>query len=206
MARDAKYLSVSEAAQPFVYLPYLQNGRPEITLQIRGAGSPRAFQQPLRDAVQRLDPGLALLHMRTLDQQVSSSMFGFQAIAALLGTAGLLALALAAVGVYGVAAQGVAQRLPEIGVRMALGASPGHVLRMVLGSVTRQTLVGAVLGLALSFGATQFMRRIFHGVNGLDAQTFCEVAALFGLIVLAASWVPASRASRLQPSSILKER
>lgn len=206
VARDSKYMTMSETPQPFVYLPYLQNYQPQATLLVRGPGSPVAFREPVQNLIQRLDSRLGLLNVETLDQQVQSSMFGFEAIAGLLGAAGLLALTLAAVGVYGVAAQSVVQRRPEIGVRMALGASPKDILVLVLGRGFRLTLVGAVIGLVLALGATRLLQRAFQGVTGLDPATFAGVVAVLGLVVLAASWFPASRAARLQPSSILRQR
>ena len=206
VARDSKYLSLSESPQPFVYLPYLQNYQPQVTLLVRGPGAPASFREPVQTLIQRLDPRLALLDVQTLDQQVQSSMFGFEAIAALLGAAGILALALAAVGVYGVAAQAVAQRQAEIGIRMALGAAPRDVLGLVLGRGFRLSVVGAVVGLVLALGAGHVLQRTFQGVNGIDPLTFAAIALLLGFVVLAASWFPASRAARLQPSSILRER
>ena len=206
VAKDSKYMTMSEAPQAFVYLSLLQNHRPQVTLLVRGNGPPLSLQEPIHVAVSKLDASLALTGVRTLEQHVASSMFGFKAIGGLLAMAGLLALSLAAVGVYGMAAQAVAFRLPEIGLRVALGASPKDVFMLVVGGGMKLTLVGAAIGLVLSIGATRFLQRIFQGVNGLDYFTFACIALILGLVVLAASWFPAIRASRFHPSTILREQ
>ena len=206
VAADSKYLSIAEEPQPFVFLPYLQNPEPQVTVQARGNGDPLTLAGPVRDAVRRLDPGLAVLNVKSLDQQVQASMFGFRAVAGLLGTAGILALALAAVGVYGIAAQSVVQRLHEIGIRTALGASPRDVVLMILSGGFRLTLGGAAFGLLLSLGVSRVLQRMFRGVDGLNMFQFAGVVVLLALVVLAASWFPANRAARLHPGAVLRER
>jgi macrolide transport system ATP-binding/permease protein len=206
VARDAKYLSLSEQPQPYFYLPYFQSYQPQVTVVVRTAGAPASFQLALQNAVQALNPALPVVSTRTLDRQVASSLARVQVIALILTSAGIVGLLLAVIGVYGVMAQNVAQDLPAFGVRMVMGARPADIFRLVLSGGFRLLGAGVVAGLLLSLAATAALRRLLFGVSPTDPLTFAGVALLLGFAVLLACWVPAWRAARLQPIQLLRHQ
>src|SRR5215510_727086 len=173
-------------------------------LIIRTTGQPELLQEPIRQAVKALDPAQPppefTVMERSLDQRVAPRRFTL----ALLGTFAALAFALAVIGLYSVLAYLVTERTREFGIRIALGAQPGRVTRMVLGHGLRFTIVGLMLGGLISIAAVRVLRAWMYEMSVYDAPTFVAVAALLGVVALIASWLPARRASRVDPVLTLR--
>ncbi|MCA1593444.1 MAG: ABC transporter permease [Acidobacteria bacterium] len=204
VARDVKYRSLGEREHPYVYQPVLQSYEPKMTLVVRTAGDPRAIAGAVREQIRALDPNLPVADIRTLGEQFDLSLFPARVAAWTLGGFGLLALVLAAVGIYGVVSYAVAQRTREIGVRMALGARRGDVLRLVMGEGLFVVGLGLAAGLLLALIATRVVAGFLYGVGTTDPLTFVAVPLVLGAIALAASYIPARRATRVDPMVALR--
>lgn len=192
-----------------VYVPYAQAPLGEMTLTestllLRASGDPMVLARPLRTLVSSYDPNLPVSDVQTLeeivDQALSPARFGMILIALFAG----LALVLASVGVYGVISYSVAQRTHEIGIRMAMGADRGDVLRLVLRQSLALALAGVVVGLAFAAGLTRFLAGQLFGVSATDPVIFAAVAGLLTLVALVASWVPARRATGVDPLATMR--
>ncbi|MGC1934177.1 MAG: FtsX-like permease family protein, partial [Candidatus Acidiferrales bacterium] len=151
-----------------------------------------------------VDPGEPLTHVESMEQVVSGSLNNWRFHAILLGIFGALALVIAAVGVYGVISYSVAQRTHEIGIRMALGAQRGSVLRLVIGQGLALAGIGVVVGIAAALGLTRLMTSLLYGVSANDPLTFAGVAILLLGVALLASYIPARRAMRVDPMVALR--
>ncbi len=204
VAKNAKYNGVQEEPIPFIYLPLKQNFAPAATLHVRTSGDASRLAAPVRAAVRELDPTLTLFNVRTLEEQIQQSLQPQKMNVILLTTFGLLALLLAAIGLYGVASYAVAQRTREIGVRMALGAQPSSVLSLVLGNGMVLVAIGLGVGLIASYFVAGAMSALVVGVNPHDPLTFVATPLLLGAIALLASYVPARRATRIDPLLALR--
>jgi predicted permease len=174
-----------------------------MNLVVRTAGDPLALARSVREQVHALDPEIPVAHVRTMDDIVRSSIARQRFSMLLLGAFGALALILAMVGIYGVVAQLVAARSQEFGVRAALGATPATLVRMSLWDGVRQTGVGLVIGALAALMLTRLMRGMLYGVSNTDPTTFAVALVLTGLIAMAASYLPARRAGRVDPASAL---
>ncbi len=155
-------------------------------------------------AVQRVDAALRIVEPKTLEQHVERTILRERMLAALAGIFGALALILASVGIYGVMAFQVARRQKEVGIRMALGAKPAAVVRMVLGQTGRLLVVGCVIGLAGAFAVTRLFEKMLFGVEAADSATFAAAVLALGVVAMAASWVPGRRAARVNPVETLR--
>jgi macrolide transport system ATP-binding/permease protein len=206
VARDGKYRFLTEPRRPFIYFAY-QQGVWDLNLGVvlRTEGDPLAFTRALRDAVQTLDPGVELWAVQAMTDYVEASFLGQRIVSTLLLGLGLVAAVLAAMGIYGVMAYIVNQRTHELGIRMALGATAGRILRLVLGQGLRLTLLGLGLGLAGAVCLTHLLRNFLHGVSPIDPATFLTVSALLALVSLAACAAPAWRAARVEPMIALRQ-
>jgi predicted permease len=204
VARDGKYWTMGEAPQPFVYFPLAQSYFSNATLVVRAEGDPRALAASIRGAVRGLDEGLPLYDVKTMEEHLGLSLFPARVAATLLGAFGLLALLLAAVGVYGVVSYAASQRTREIGIRVALGAQRRDVLRLVGGRGLLLVAAGVGLGLAGAFALTRFMSSLLYGVSATDPSTFALVVALLGGVALLACYVPARRATKVDPVVALR--
>jgi ABC-type antimicrobial peptide transport system permease subunit len=154
--------------------------------------------------VHELNPDVVVFDITTLDLRRQLSTIGVRIGGTFVGAFGLLALVLAAIGVYGVTSYTTNQRTHEIGIRMALGASRADVLRLILGRGIVLTVLGLVIGLGMSVGATRFLQSLLLGVSSTDALTFVGVALLLGAVVLVACFIPARRAMRVDPVQALR--
>jgi len=201
---DSKYTSLTEEGVPFLYMPLLQGFRPDVKLLLRTRGEPRELLGPLREQVRALDPAVALLGVRTFEDQVGRAYFLPRNGALLLSGFGLLALALAAVGLYGVISYAVSRRTREVGIRMALGARHADVLGLVVGEGFRLALIGVAVGLAAAFAVTRFLAGMLYRVSPTDPLTFVVVPLVLTLVAVVASYVPARRASRVDPMTALR--
>ena len=204
VARDGKYRSLGDRARPYFYTPLFQSYQPRMTLVVRTSGEPTALAGTVRAQLRALDPNLPVAEVRTLEEQFDLSLLPARVAAYTLGGFGLLALALAAMGVYGVVSYSVAQRTREIGVRVALGAGARDVMRLVLGEGLSVVGLGLALGLALAFAVARLFAGFLYGVGAADPLTFVGVPALLGAIALAAGYLPARRATKVDPMVALR--
>jgi putative ABC transport system permease protein len=201
---DSKYNSLTEPRRPFMYIPLLQEYAPQVNLHVRTAADSRAMIAALRNEVQQIDPSLSVLNVQTLNERVQNSLGGERTQATLLGSGGVLALLLAAVGLYGVMSYSVAQRTREIGIRMALGAGRGNVMGLVLKQGLTLVTAGIVLGLGSAFAVTRLLASLLFGVSAVDPITFAGTSVLLIAVALTASYVPARRATKVDPIIALR--
>jgi predicted permease len=199
VARDTKVRALNETSTPFVYLPLYQYYKADMIINARVAGDPLTVGKTIQNTVHELNPDLVMYNVNTLESQELFASFGQRVAGTFVGAFGLLALVLAAVGIYGVTAYTTRQRTHEIGIRMALGASKGDILRLVLGHGLRLTLIGLGFGLAASFALTRYLSGLLLGVTSHDALTFSSVAILLCAVSLFACYIPTRRAMRVDP-------
>ena len=205
IAKNAKYNAVGEEPIPFIYQPLRQNYNPAATLHVRSEGDVAALAPAIRREVQQLDPTLSVFNIRTLADQVSTSLAPLRTNVILLTVFGSLALLLASIGLYGVASYSVNQRTREIGVRMALGARPSSVLRLVLGSGLLLVGLGLVLGLAGSLALTAAVPDgLLPNVRVRDPWTFVGTSLLLAAVAFVATFFPARRATKIDPLLALR--
>jgi predicted permease len=204
VARDAKYGSLDELPQPFVYRPLAQDWAGFMTLIVHTGGSPEKFTAPLRVALAGLDPNLRVYEIQTLEEYASGSLWRVRWQAVLLAVFGGLAMLLAAVGLYGVVAYTVAQQTRELGIRMAIGAQRGDVLWLVLGRGLRLTAVGIAIGMLLSAAATRLLGGLLYGMSPLDPVSYAAASLAWTAVAMLASYVPARRAMKVDPVVALR--
>lgn len=193
-----------EEAFPKFYLPLSQRDSEPETIIVRTSGDPEATIADVRSAIQGLAPDLPFVNVIPATQEIAPELRPFRLGAILSSLFGVLALVLASVGLYGVVAFTVAQQTREIGVRIALGAGRSDVLRLVVLRAMLLTLVGVAVGLAGAFAATRFMEGLLYGVGALDPATFVTVPLLLLTVALLASYIPARRATRVDPMVALR--
>jgi predicted permease len=203
VARNSKVNFVGEDPQPFAYVPLAQRYEPGLTLHLR-AGRPSALLGDVRSVMAQLDPRLPLVNVNTLDTIASEALWAPRMGAWLLGAFAVLALVLASLGLYGVLAYGVTQRTAEFGVRMALGASRADVMRLVIGQGVRLAALGAAAGLAGALAVGRFAAGLLYDVRPADPLTFAAVLTLLSVVTLLACYLPARRATRVDPVSALR--
>jgi predicted permease len=199
VARDSKLDSLNEKPKAAVYLPLYQVYHATMNIHARTTGDPLAIGKTAETAIHELNADLVVFGVTTLEMAERFASFPQRVAGTFVGAFGLLALVLAAVGIYGVTAYTTRQRTHEIGVRMALGARKDDILRLVLGHGLRLMFVGVGLGLAASFALTRFLGSMLLGVTSTDALTFSGVAILLCAVALFACFVPARRATRVDP-------
>jgi predicted permease len=204
VVNDIRQVAIAEPARPTMYLHNLQNSRVKTTIVARTAGDPLAMAEAVRQAIWSLDPNQAITAVFTFEDAVSRALARPRLLTVLLGAFGVLGLALGAVGLYGVLASLVGEQRREIGVRLALGASPRDVQAMVIRGGLRLAGLGIVIGLAGAWGLTRFLDAVLYGVGPSDPATFAGMMVVFVMTALAASWLPARRASRLDPVETLR--
>jgi putative ABC transport system permease protein len=187
-----------------VYVSYMQRPDGYFAVVIRTRNDPNTMISAARAALSSVDSTIPLAHVSTLDDVVFQSVRDQRASVLLLGSLGGLALLLTAIGIYGVLAYTVAQQTREIGVRMALGASPGNVLRLVLRRGLLLVTAGAAIGLAASLALTRLMASLLFGVKPTDPATFAAVVFVLFSVAVIACWIPAWRATRVDPMVALR--
>jgi predicted permease len=204
VARTSHYYDLEEPPKSFIYLPLEQFYSPGVTLHVRLAGDPLAAAAAATERIHELNAGLPVFDVGTLESRIEPVTYGLRMAGTFSGAFGLLALALATVGIYGVVAYSTRQRTREFGLRMALGAQPGDVMRLILRQGVVMLLAGTAFGLAASLAATRLMGRLLFGVTATDPLTFLAVPALLAAVALVACYVPARRAVKLDPSLALR--
>jgi ABC-type antimicrobial peptide transport system permease subunit len=208
---DAVYRSLREPVPATMYVPLAQFDEKRVpapaamAVSVRSAtGSPLLLARSVSDAITGVNRDLALT-FRPLADQVDASLTQERLVAMLAGFFGVLALLLAGLGLYGVTSYAVTRRRTEIGIRMALGAAPGGVVRMVLSRVTLLVGIGVIVGAAVSAWASRFVETLVYGLEPRDPATFTIAAVVLAIVGAAAGWVPAHRASRIDPAIVLRD-
>ena len=205
---DVKLQGLDADVNPAMYVPMVQNIYPNalrnVFLVVRTDGDPKALVPGIRARLRTLDKEIPISQVQTMDDIVSASLAQRRLSMSLLVVFGVLATLLAAVGIYGVMAYTVAQRTHEIGIRLAMGARSMDVLKMVLGDGSRLALIGVVIGLLAAFGLTRIIAGLLYGVSAVDPITFVCIPVLLASVTLLASYLPARRASRVDPMIALR--
>lgn len=206
LARDSKYFSPAEAPRPFMYLPFRDyyDGSPELYLFVRTRGEPASAAAMLRRAVARADANLTAFHIVPLEEYTKVALLGQNVAATLMSTLGLMCLLLAAIGIYSVMSYSVSQRTQEIGIRIAMGAGSGDVIGMVVRQGMSLALAGLVAGVGVALLLTRVIASLLIQVDPIDPLTFAGAAAFLLAISLAAAWLPARRATRIDPMTALR--
>jgi putative ABC transport system permease protein len=199
-----RYSGLDDPSEAAIYTPFAQTPFPWTYVMVRTSGPPLAIAAAVREAVRAVDPDLEPAGLKPMTDVVAETVAQPRFNVLLLSAFALLALVLAAVGIYGVVSYSVAQRTREIGIRMALGATPGHVLRLVTGEGVRLAAAGVAVGLAGAYAATRVLTTLLFDVRATDPATHLGAAALLVLVAGAASAVPALRATRVAPVSALR--
>jgi predicted permease len=204
VVKDSKYRSLTEQVNPTMFLPVWQHYRPDLALHVRTAGNAGATVEAVRTLAQSLDASLPIYNVRTLEEQKQRSLYAPRLAATLLGGFGLLALALAALGLYGVMSYAVAQRMREIGVRLALGAQSRDVFKLIARQGLTLAGVGLMLGIGSALALTRLMQTALYGVSPTDPLTFTGIALLLTFVASLACWIPARRATTVDPLTALR--
>jgi predicted permease len=204
VVRNTVVDQIGEEPQPVIYLPITQDFSPAVTLQVRTTGRPEAVIGAVRGQLQSLDTNMAITNVQTIQEIMRQGLWAPRMGAGLLTVFGGLALILAAVGVYGVLSYSVSQQTREIGIRMSLGAQQGQVLRMVIGQGFRLAVTGLGLGLLAAFGLTRVLSSLLFGVSAHDPITFGGVSLVLATAAILACYIPARRATRVDPIIALR--
>jgi predicted permease len=204
VVEDGKYRSLGESPSPTIFEPMEQSWIPGQTLVARSPLAEAETVRLLRRAVQELDPSLAVFNDGSLTSALGLALFPAKLVAVVLASFGLLAVVLASTGVYGIMAYAVSRRTREIGIRMALGAAPSEVARVVLARTAKLLAVGITIGFALAFASGKFFSQILYGISAHDPLTYLCAIALMAAVAFVACWVPARRAIRVDPLTALR--
>jgi predicted permease len=204
VAKDTRYRTLLADAPPILYLPVLQAYDGRTTLVIHTTGDPADIVQTIRKEITEVDRNLPLFAVRSMSEQVATTLWQQRMAAGLIGIFGVLALVLAAIGLYGVISHSVTQRTREIGIRMALGADQVQIVRLVIKQGLRLAMTGVSLGIAAAFALTKFMSSVLYEVSATDPATFIAVSVLLIAVALLASYIPARRAMKVDPMVALR--
>jgi len=204
VARNGKYRRLVYAPEPVIFLPLFQAYCDLVIIHARVAGDPQVFASAVEQSVHELNADLPVFNVTTLKSSMQLGSIFERLAGTFAGAFGLLSLVLAAVGIYGVVDYTTRQRTHEIGIRVALGAQQGDVFRLVLSQGLRLALIGLTFGLGVSFALTRFLRSMLFGVTEMDALTFTSVSALLCIVALAACYIPARRAAKVDPIVALR--
>jgi predicted permease len=201
---ESRYRSLTESYGPAMLLPAAQHYTPDLSLHLRSSGNPAALVDAVRRELAALDPQLPPTRIRTLAEQRNNSLYSERVTALLLSAFGVLALLLAALGIYGITSYAVAQREREIGIRMSLGAHAGAVLRLMLRQGAWLIASGVAVGVGGALAATRLVSSFLYDVSPTDPLTFLAVTLLLAGVALLACWIPARRATRVDPMIVLR--
>jgi predicted permease len=204
IVENTKMFTLGEDPQPQAYIPLLQQYNPFLTLNVRTQTDGKALMPTLRREVQALEPTMPLTNVQTADELIGQVLWAPRMGAALIGIFGLIALTLAAIGIYGVMSYSVNQRTVEFGLRMALGARPGDVLAMVLRQGMLLVATGLLIGIVTALFATRWIGGFLVGMSATDPATFAVISLLLALVAALAGYVPARRATRVDPMVALR--
>jgi predicted permease len=191
-------------SRPTIYEPFFQSPQRSMVFLMRVSSNPEGYVSSVRDVVRGIDDQLALTGVGTLEKEITDSIAIIRIMGVLMALFGCVALALSSVGVYGVLAEGVARRIPEIGVRLALGAEPRYVMKLVLGQAVKLTGIGLAIGVPIAFGVNRAMSSLIFGIVSINLPLLAGFALLLLLVALAAAYIPARRAMRVDPMVALR--
>jgi predicted permease len=201
MVGDTKYYGLREEVEPTMYFPMLAGGA---TFEVRTASNPKALLPSIRRAVQSVDSNLPIFHLMTQTEQINRTIFRERLVAWLSGAFALLALVVACIGLYGLLAHEVARRTHEVGIRMALGASPREVLALVLGRGIRLVSLGVLMGISAALGLARYLQSLLFGVRPVDPLAYATVTILLLIVTFGACYLPARRATKVDPMVALR--
>ncbi len=201
---DVKLDSLNGNTDQAMYRPFVQSPTAAMMVLARTMRAPASLAGALRHTVNQMDANTPVSDVSTLSQVVGRSIARPRFAMLLFGTFAALALALGLVGIFGVMAYAVRQRTREIGVRLALGASPSHAIRLVIGRAMVLAGVGTAAGLLVALAATRLLAGLLYGISATDTLSFAVVPLLLGAVAVAASWIPARRAARVDPTTALR--
>jgi macrolide transport system ATP-binding/permease protein len=204
VAKDSKYRTLGEDPTPLVYLPFWQNYNDGMALLVRSAGAPKQMIRTVQGELLLLDKQPQGFFARTMHEHMAVVLAPGKIAATLFGLSGLLALLLASIGLYGVISYSVRQRIQEMGIRMALGARPSDIFKMVVGQGLRIALVGIAVGLAAALALTRFLSSLLFAVSATDPVTFGAASLLLVVVALLACYLPARRATKVDPLVALR--
>jgi predicted permease len=204
VVRDARYNNLRAGTKPMFYMSIQQSPRTLRGIEVRTTESVTGISEQVRHAVLDVTPDLMIRRVATLDAQIDETIRPERMLANLCVAFGVIALLLASVGLYGVLAYSVAQRTGEIGIRMALGATRSAVLRLVLGQSAAVVVLGLVIGIALALATTRLLSTFLFGITPWDAGTMAAATAVLVLVAGVAAWLPARRATKVDPMVALR--
>jgi predicted permease len=204
VAQDGKYRSLNESPRPYMYFPLAQRYRSAVKLHVRSAAETGAIVKSIRQVFRELDPDLPITETMRISDHLEQAVFAQRIAATLLAIFGALALTLAAVGLYSVMAYAVSQRTHEMGIRLALGASPGELRRMIVGTGMKVAAIGLAVGAMGAAAVSRLLTSLLNGVSPTDPLTFGVVLSTLALVAFIAALVPARRASSVDPIVALR--
>ncbi len=190
--------------RPAIYEPFLQSPQRSMVFLLRGKADPESYVPSMREAVRQIDDQIALTGVNTLESEITDSMAIVRVMGLLMAIFGSVALTLASLGVYGVLAESVTRRVPEIGIRLALGAEPRDVMRLVFGQALKLTGIGLAIGLPIAFAVNRAMASLIFGIVSVNLLVLAEFTALLILAAVVAAYIPARRAMRVDPMAALR--
>jgi len=202
--KDRKYRSLGEAPRGYIYVPLAQQYFPRVNLLVKRAGGPSAVPV-VRQIVRDLEPNLPIVQAQALSDYVGIGLLPQRVALSVAGSLGVVGLLLAAIGIYGVTAYSVSRRTREIGLRIALGATPHTVLRLVLSEGVRLAGIGVGVGLLAALAASRVIASLLYGIGPSDPVTYLAAAGIFAAVTVAATWIPARRAATLDPMRALRD-
>jgi putative ABC transport system permease protein len=190
--------------RPVTYKPFAQSPQRSMTMLVRTASDPMRYVSAVRDVARQADPGIALRGINTLEEEIADSIAIVRIMGILMGIFGLVALALSSIGVYGVLSESVAQRTHEIGIRLALGANPQDLMKLILGQALKLTGIGLAIALPISFAISRAMASLIFGVVAMDITIVAGLTVLILAVAFVAGYLPARRATRVDPMVSLR--
>jgi predicted lysophospholipase L1 biosynthesis ABC-type transport system permease subunit len=205
VVENGKYGSLYEPPMPFVFAAKPLAKGSGGTLLIETAAPPLAMAGAIRKAVHETDSDALVASLLTLRQSMQLSLFAYRAAAGLIGTIAILGILLAGVGLYGLVSYSVSRRTREIGVRLAMGATPGKVLLLVMREALPRVGIGAAIGFLVALGAARVIRRLLYGVSPIDPAGLVSAVAVVAVIAVLATYIPAHHASQVDPASLLRK-
>jgi ABC-type antimicrobial peptide transport system permease subunit len=204
VAANGKYLLVAEDPTPFFYVPLAQNYTSARALQVRSSVPPETLLAPVQAEIYKLAPDLPVTEAKTMKQAIGDDLLEYRLGAGVATVMGAIGLLLAVIGIYGIVSFSAAQRTREIGIRMALGGSARDVIRLILQQGVGMVMVGLGVGVLAALGITRVMTGLLVGVSPSDPLTYATVALLLAAVALLACWIPARRATRVDPGVALR--
>jgi predicted permease len=204
VVKTGKYWTIGEPPSPFVWFALAQRPWNAVSLMAHTEGDPARLIGAIRGEIKKMDANLPVTDARTMTEHLGASLTPARGAAAVLGSFGLLGLVIAAIGIYGVTAYSVAQRTREIGVRMALGAEAIDIVKLIVRQGMALTLAGVAIGLTGALAVTRLMASVLYGVSATDAATFAVVPALLAAVAFIACYLPARRATKVDPMIALR--